>query len=170
MPIPALVGLWPLTSYKQALRLNNEVPGIVIPPATLARNGKGGRCGARPWIHARAKNARLGADGAQGRNRGRLSDSAVQTLRRNSGIVRVAVPTRTRQDQRIKKTRIVCASATRSHVLVHPASSEASGTYGKRPPFEYGAWDSPPARLGQRSLPVFWRRNRMFPSVATAAT
>jgi len=35
MPIPALVGLWPLTSYKQALRLNNEVPGIVIPPATL---------------------------------------------------------------------------------------------------------------------------------------
>lgn len=34
-PIPILVGLWPLTSYKQALRLNNEVPGIVIPEATL---------------------------------------------------------------------------------------------------------------------------------------
>ena len=34
-PIPVLVGLWPLTSYKQALRLNNEVPGIVIPEATL---------------------------------------------------------------------------------------------------------------------------------------
>ncbi len=30
-----LVGLWPLTNYKQALRLNNEVPGIVIPDATL---------------------------------------------------------------------------------------------------------------------------------------
>ena len=30
-PIPVLVGIWPLTSYKQALRLNNEVPGIVIP-------------------------------------------------------------------------------------------------------------------------------------------
>ncbi|HEV2490498.1 MAG TPA: bifunctional homocysteine S-methyltransferase/methylenetetrahydrofolate reductase [Candidatus Acidoferrales bacterium] len=34
-PVPVLVGLWPLTSYKQALRLNNEVPGIVIPKATL---------------------------------------------------------------------------------------------------------------------------------------
>jgi homocysteine S-methyltransferase len=34
-PVPIIVGLWPLTSYKQALRLNNEVPGIVIPKATL---------------------------------------------------------------------------------------------------------------------------------------
>src|ERR1700674_5070787 len=34
-PVPVLVGLWPLTSYKQALRLNNEVPGILIPDATL---------------------------------------------------------------------------------------------------------------------------------------
>jgi methionine synthase / methylenetetrahydrofolate reductase(NADPH) len=34
-PVPVVVGLWPLTSYKQALRLNNEVPGIVIPKATL---------------------------------------------------------------------------------------------------------------------------------------
>ena len=34
-PIPVLMGIWPLTSYKQALRLNNEVPGIVIPEAVL---------------------------------------------------------------------------------------------------------------------------------------
>jgi homocysteine S-methyltransferase len=34
-PIPVLVGIWPLNSYKQALRLNNEVPGIVIPQALL---------------------------------------------------------------------------------------------------------------------------------------
>jgi homocysteine S-methyltransferase len=34
--IPILVGIWPLTSYKQALRLNNEVPGIVIPQQVLA--------------------------------------------------------------------------------------------------------------------------------------
>ena len=34
-PIPVLVGIWPLTSYKQALRLNNEVPGIVIPDPVL---------------------------------------------------------------------------------------------------------------------------------------
>jgi homocysteine S-methyltransferase len=30
-----LVGVWPLTSYKQALRLNNEVPGISIPDGVL---------------------------------------------------------------------------------------------------------------------------------------
>src|SRR5579863_9591762 len=34
-PVPIIVGLWPLTSYKQALRLNNEVPGIVIPQEVL---------------------------------------------------------------------------------------------------------------------------------------
>ncbi len=34
-PVPVLVGIWPLTSYKQALRLNNEVPGIVIPEPVL---------------------------------------------------------------------------------------------------------------------------------------
>jgi methionine synthase I (cobalamin-dependent)/5,10-methylenetetrahydrofolate reductase len=33
--IPVLIGVWPLNSYKQALRLNNEVPGIVIPPEVL---------------------------------------------------------------------------------------------------------------------------------------
>jgi len=34
-PIPILIGIWPLNSYKQALRLNNEVPGIVIPQSLL---------------------------------------------------------------------------------------------------------------------------------------
>jgi methionine synthase / methylenetetrahydrofolate reductase(NADPH) len=33
--IPVFVGIWPLNSYKQALRLNNEVPGIVIPDGLL---------------------------------------------------------------------------------------------------------------------------------------
>jgi methionine synthase I (cobalamin-dependent)/5,10-methylenetetrahydrofolate reductase len=33
--IPILIGVWPLNSYKQALRLNNEVPGIVIPEPLL---------------------------------------------------------------------------------------------------------------------------------------
>jgi methionine synthase / methylenetetrahydrofolate reductase (NADH) len=41
-PVPVLVGLWPLVSYKQALRLNNEVPGIVIPEATLKEMEKAG--------------------------------------------------------------------------------------------------------------------------------
>jgi len=34
-PIPVMIGIWPLNSYKQALRLNNEVPGIVIPESLL---------------------------------------------------------------------------------------------------------------------------------------
>jgi len=34
-PIPVMIGVWPLNSYKQALRLNNEVPGIVIPEPLL---------------------------------------------------------------------------------------------------------------------------------------
>jgi methionine synthase / methylenetetrahydrofolate reductase (NADH) len=30
-PIPLLVGLWPVKSHQLALRLHNEVPGIVVP-------------------------------------------------------------------------------------------------------------------------------------------
>jgi homocysteine S-methyltransferase len=33
--IPVMIGVWPLNSFKQALRLNNEVPGIVIPEPLL---------------------------------------------------------------------------------------------------------------------------------------
>jgi len=31
LPIPPLVAIWPLTSYRLAVRLDNEVPGIVVP-------------------------------------------------------------------------------------------------------------------------------------------
>lgn len=34
-PIPVLTAVWPLTSYRLALRLHHEVPGIVIPEAVL---------------------------------------------------------------------------------------------------------------------------------------
>jgi methionine synthase / methylenetetrahydrofolate reductase(NADPH) len=53
-PIPVIVGLWPLTSYKQAMRLNNEVPGIVIPEATLHEMEKAGDAArARGFVLAR---------------------------------------------------------------------------------------------------------------------
>jgi 5,10-methylenetetrahydrofolate reductase len=45
-PVPVLVGIWPLSSYKQALRLNNEVPGISIPAAVLSEMESAG-AGAR---------------------------------------------------------------------------------------------------------------------------
>jgi methionine synthase I (cobalamin-dependent)/5,10-methylenetetrahydrofolate reductase len=41
-PVPVLVGVWPLTSYKQALRLNHEVPGIVIPEPVVQEMEKAG--------------------------------------------------------------------------------------------------------------------------------
>ena len=43
-PIPVLVGVFPLTSHRLALRLHNEVPGIVVPQHlqdALAEAGKG---------------------------------------------------------------------------------------------------------------------------------
>jgi methionine synthase I (cobalamin-dependent)/5,10-methylenetetrahydrofolate reductase len=53
-PVPVLVGLWPLTSYKQALRLNNEVPGIVIPETTLKEMEAAGEAArARGFLLAR---------------------------------------------------------------------------------------------------------------------
>jgi homocysteine S-methyltransferase len=36
-PIPALVGIWPLTSHQLAVRVHNEVPGIVVPDAVQQR-------------------------------------------------------------------------------------------------------------------------------------
>jgi len=36
-PIPVLFGIWPLTSHRLAVRLNNEVPGIVVPDPVLKR-------------------------------------------------------------------------------------------------------------------------------------
>jgi methionine synthase / methylenetetrahydrofolate reductase(NADPH) len=35
VPIPVLVGVWPLRSYAMALRLHNEVPGISVPEHVL---------------------------------------------------------------------------------------------------------------------------------------
>lgn len=46
LPIPALVAIWPLTSFRLAVRLHNEVPGIVVPDAVqdaLEGAGKGAR-------------------------------------------------------------------------------------------------------------------------------
>ena len=35
--IPIVAGIWPLTSYKNAEFMANEVPGVVVPPAVLER-------------------------------------------------------------------------------------------------------------------------------------
>ena len=61
-PIPVLAGIFPLTSHRLALRLHNEVPGIVVPQElqdALARRGPARRRGrARARAGARRRSAR----------------------------------------------------------------------------------------------------------------
>lgn len=53
-PIPVLVGVFPLTSYRLALRLHNEVPGIVVPdPVQEALRKAGPKAAAIGIQHAR---------------------------------------------------------------------------------------------------------------------
>lgn len=40
LKIPIIVGAWPLVSFRNALFMNNEVPGIVIPPEVMSRMEK----------------------------------------------------------------------------------------------------------------------------------
>jgi len=35
--IPILAGIWPLSSYRNALFMRNEVPGVVVPDAVMER-------------------------------------------------------------------------------------------------------------------------------------
>ncbi|MDE3135106.1 MAG: bifunctional homocysteine S-methyltransferase/methylenetetrahydrofolate reductase [Acidobacteriota bacterium] len=55
-PVPVIVGIWPLASHRQAVRLNNEVPGIVIPDAVLKELEAAGN-GARDAGFAIARRA-----------------------------------------------------------------------------------------------------------------
>jgi homocysteine S-methyltransferase len=42
VPVPVLVGVWPLRSYALALRLHNEVPGITVPDHVLEQLSEAG--------------------------------------------------------------------------------------------------------------------------------
>ena len=53
-PVPVLAGVFPLTSYRLALRLHNEVPGIVVPqPLQDALRDAGSREAEVGFAHAR---------------------------------------------------------------------------------------------------------------------
>jgi homocysteine S-methyltransferase len=53
-PVPVLVGVFPLTSHRLALRLHNEVPGIVVPqPLQDALAEAGSRAAALGLAHAK---------------------------------------------------------------------------------------------------------------------
>jgi homocysteine S-methyltransferase len=40
LPIPIIAGVWPLTSYRNAVFMGNEVPGVVIPDEVMRRMEK----------------------------------------------------------------------------------------------------------------------------------
>ena len=48
-PVPLLVGVWPLRSHALAVRLHNEVPGIVVPERGARGATTGGSAGGRRW-------------------------------------------------------------------------------------------------------------------------
>jgi homocysteine S-methyltransferase len=53
-PVPVLAGIFPLTSHRLALRLHNEVPGIVVPqPLQDALAAAGAGAAALGLAHAR---------------------------------------------------------------------------------------------------------------------
>jgi methionine synthase / methylenetetrahydrofolate reductase (NADH) len=53
-PIPTLVGVFPLTSYRLALRLHNEVPGILVPDSLQqALENAGSDAAAIGFAHAK---------------------------------------------------------------------------------------------------------------------
>jgi methionine synthase / methylenetetrahydrofolate reductase (NADH) len=53
-PIPVLLGIFPLTSYRLAVRLHNEVPGIVVPQKLQdALEGAGSNAAEVGFAHAR---------------------------------------------------------------------------------------------------------------------
>ncbi len=63
-PVPVLVGIFPVTSYRLALRLHNEVPGIVVPDSLqdalrdAGANAAAGGHAPRAYAPARARRGR----------------------------------------------------------------------------------------------------------------
>ena len=54
-PIPVLAGIFPLSSHRLALRLHNEVPGIVVPESLQAAlQDAGADAASVGWAHSRA--------------------------------------------------------------------------------------------------------------------
>jgi len=66
LPVPALVGVWPLPSLKLALRLHHEVPGIVVPEEFLARLEAAGPDAARVGMERAIVMLRQAPDRAAG--------------------------------------------------------------------------------------------------------
>ena len=92
-PIPLLIGIFYVRSYQLALRLHNEVPGIVVPDHVQARLRDAGADAGDVGLDDRAGAAR-GVARARG---GRLRHPAVPAAaRRARPLLRRRVPTSAR--------------------------------------------------------------------------
>ena len=40
LPVPVIAGIWPFVSYRNALFMRKEVPGVVVPESIMARMEK----------------------------------------------------------------------------------------------------------------------------------
>jgi methionine synthase I (cobalamin-dependent)/5,10-methylenetetrahydrofolate reductase len=87
-PIPTLLGVWPLTSYKQAVRLNNEVPGIVIPEPVLREMESAGAA-ARERGFALAKRMLEWARSAPARRSGMSGTYLIAPFKRYEEILEI---------------------------------------------------------------------------------
>ncbi len=75
-PVPVLAGIFPLTSYRLALRLHNEVPGIVVPQHLQDELDDAGPAAAEVGMSAREGAARRGPGALRGRLRRRAVPQA----------------------------------------------------------------------------------------------
>ncbi len=87
-PIPTLLGVWPLVSYKQAVRLNNEVPGIVIPEPVLRELESAGAA-ARERGFALAKRMLEWAKSAPARKSGMAGTYLIAPFKRYEEILEI---------------------------------------------------------------------------------
>jgi homocysteine S-methyltransferase len=66
LPVPALIGVWPLSSHKLALRLHYEVPGIFVPDDFLTRLETAGADAARVGMEQAVEMLQQAPDRAAG--------------------------------------------------------------------------------------------------------
>ena len=133
-PIPLLVGIFYVRSYQLALRLHNEVPGIVVPEHVQARLRDAG-----PNAGDVGPRAREGAAGGVARaRRRRLPHPALPAAARRARPLRLA-------DLGLTATQSVTRSRppARASVRARLASEDAVAAASRRPASEHGRSHAP---------------------------
>ena len=64
--VPVVAGIWPLVSYKNAMFLKTEVPGVVVPDSVIERMEKAGNDGLKAGLEIAVEMRNKIADSVQG--------------------------------------------------------------------------------------------------------